>query len=453
MGELEAAERDASVPRNHVSAWIQPATGTYEVSCEPGRPTSPGAPERAGVRRPWIVQSVGRSPAAVLGGQPAGEDAGRPGREEERGIVVDPASHRAHVDAAGAELVDGRLPVHLDELVASPRASRERSASQTAARCASSARHGHRDVHVDLADVRQDRERVMRDAAVPLPLVGEAHAERGDRPAAERRGRHQGVTARQRAHAPGRVGAEVPRPVGDDDDLGVRAAPSPPATPSRRVTASSSPPNACPHVIHPSSRPAARSSCDEPREAARQRRAVRHHVDDPRVRGPLRPGRDRRQHRMQRRADDRRLARALRRPPAASAWRLLDARDRGLQRRVPRLHDVAGRSVGRRLSVPSTAITKWTPPVPRPRSSAVVFRSTGRPARTSPHRSGYEIAGAIGPVDVDLELLRPRTCAPSRHGRPLVGCGSRGAPVAHHGADMMPQPWGRGTARSRSSAC
>ena len=80
-------------------------------------------------------------PSAVLGGHPAGEDAGRAGREEERGIVVDPATHRAHIEAAGAELLQRRLSIHLDEMVGLlqlPRTER----SQIAARCASSSRTG-----------------------------------------------------------------------------------------------------------------------------------------------------------------------------------------------------------------------------------------------------------------------------------------------------------------------
>ena len=130
---------------------------------------------------------------------------------------------------------------------------------------------------------------MMGQPAVAFARVREADAERGDRAAPQHRGGVQRVPAPERAHAPGGVRAEVARARPPRRSRRRPGAPARPAGPSRRVTASRSPPKACPQVIHPSRRPAPRRSPTSRENGAGQRRAVRHDVRDPRARP--RPGR------------------------------------------------------------------------------------------------------------------------------------------------------------------
>ena len=174
-----------------------------------------------------------------------------------------------------------------------------------------------------------------------LAFVREAHAERGDRPPAQGRGGHQRVAARERAHTPGRIGSQVPRAVGDHDHLGLeqllrREQPGP------HRDRLELPPEGLPARDPAIEQSDGAELVHEPGEPAGEGRAIRHQVDDPCVRRALRARRDRRDHRVQRRTDHRRLGETLRRLQERRV-RLLDARDRRLEWRVPGLHHVAGR--------------------------------------------------------------------------------------------------------------
>ena len=164
-------------------------------------------------------------------------------------------------------------------------------------------------------------------------------------PAAQRRGGVDRLAGAGAGEAPPGAGAEVARPLGHDGDVGAARRGPAASRPVWTLTASRSPPNACPTVTRrgePARRRAAPTTVRE--KARRQRAAVGHHVGDPRARRPVaQPG----EHRRQRRSAGRRprpASRPGRRRRAAAvvvrALLLVDAEDHGLQRGVAGLDHV-----------------------------------------------------------------------------------------------------------------
>ena len=163
--DRKRAEREVRfLRRNHVSAWIRPAgKSAHEVVVRiDAGGHRPGAAERSRFRRSPLtpLQSAGRSQRRFSAANRPARTPAAPAARKNAGSSSIPRPIVCTWMPRGSELLDRRSSVDLDEMVALLQLPR-RSASHTAVRCSSSSSAGHRDVHVDLADVGQDRERVM----------------------------------------------------------------------------------------------------------------------------------------------------------------------------------------------------------------------------------------------------------------------------------------------------
>ena len=215
----------------------------------------------------------------------------------------------------------------------------------------------------------------------------------------------EGVAASERADAPGGVGAEVPRAVRDDDDVGCQdlfGGEHPRPHRDRLELPAEGLSGGDPSV----DQSGIAELEHESRERSGQRGAVRHDVDDASFARTLGPGGDRSDHRVQRRADDRcvlEAGRALQRVTMT----LFDARDGRLHRRVPHLHDASGdliaTDVGPLDRDDEVHATRAEAEGDRGRVEDHHVADGHRPAelRVGDRRRSF-------PVDIDLQLVRTR---------------------------------------------
>ena len=377
------------------------------------RPADRPADLRRARRRSRLGRVVARSaPAPVAGRHPTRQDAGgRPGREEVRGIVVHASSHRARFDAVdrrARRAPDVRRPPRADGV---PRASPARSASQTAARCSSSSstgtgtsvgtRHTSRRIVSEWCETLRCRSRssaklIRRDgigrppsaatafSALPLASALTPHVVSVPR--------FPGPSATTITSAPSTsFAASMRRPDGHGLELA-----------AERLSARDPPVDqpGIPELEH------------RPGERAGQRGAVRHDVHDACVARPLGAGGDRSEHRVQRGAHDRRLLQPDRTFDELTVG-LLDARHGGLRAGCSAPSSTRPGAASSPTCAPSTATTKWTPPVPSPSETAVVLRITTSPTVTGPQRSGYAIAVARSPSTSTSSSCAPGRASPS----------------------------------------
>ncbi len=253
--------------------------------------------------------------------------------------------------------------------------------------------HGDRHVGREQRDPAVRRPAVVRHAAVPLPASAcETRSDATGRPPSVPAALTASPATTPRTPSASR--AEVARPCATTGDVG---SDHEPGRQQRRVHRDRLV-VAAPRLTDGEARgqpPRFAQPCDGRRERRRERAPVGHDVGDPRVRPVVAQARhDGGQGRVQVRDDDRHPAEVVGvgQRGVVRALLLVDPEDHRLQWGVARLDHVPRRALRPRRQRVVVAVgerdDEASPPVPRPRSSAVVLSRAVSPTTGSPVRSG-----------------------------------------------------------------
>ena len=243
---------------------------------------------------------------------------------------------------------------------------------------------------------------MVRESPVAFAPVGEADPQRRHRAPPHRGGGVQRLAAAQGAHAEPGLGAEVPRSVGHDHHVRaghlLRCEQGGPDGHRLELTAERLPARD-PRV----DQPGLPQPGDQPRERPGERRAVGQDVGDPGRAPGLRPRSDRPDHRVQRRAHDRRALQPRRRIEDPGVG-LLHARHGGLQRHAPRLHHTAGGHRGGRVAFAVHGHDEVDASRPEPQLDRRDVQQDPVAPLHRPDQVGVRQPGSPRTVHLDLEL-------------------------------------------------